>query len=286
MQLLRESNKGFTLLELILALGIVGFIVSISLGAIRLGASAQETGQLKVDTLQRLRLIQNQLGQKIKSSYPVFVFPEKSVFDKKNSQKKPERLLAFEGTNNSLRFVTFSSPLTSQGKSPWMHETVFYIGEHPQSGKSGIIMAERTITGEYNVAPVFNDSKEGRYFLLAEDVAYLKFRYYQMEKLSSAELAFEPDKSIAYKGQWVTRVKQVAFPTVFGELKKEEQDRLNFEKNNIMTLPRAVEISLGIREPVKVGSEEEPRVIFSPPIVIPLHSGMSFALPVKQDENT
>ena len=66
MKYLRESNQGFTLLELILSLGIIGFIVTISLGAIRLGASAQETGQLKIDTFQRLRLIQNQLGQKNK----------------------------------------------------------------------------------------------------------------------------------------------------------------------------------------------------------------------------
>jgi len=145
MKCLRESNQGFTLLELILSLGIIGFIVAISLGAIRLGTSAHETGQLKIDTFQRLRLIQNQLGQKIKSNYPVFMFREKTVFTSKNSQEKPERLLSFEGKENSLRFVTFSSPLTSQGKSPWTHETIFYIGEHPESGKSGIIMAERTV---------------------------------------------------------------------------------------------------------------------------------------------
>ena len=109
MKLLRESKKGFTLLELILALGIVGFIVVISLGAIRLGTSAQETGHLKVDTFQRLRLIENQLAQKIKSTYPVFVLPEESVFISKEFKKIPKRLLAFEGTSDSIRFVTFSA---------------------------------------------------------------------------------------------------------------------------------------------------------------------------------
>ena len=74
MKLLRQAQKGFTLLELILALGIVGFIVSISLGAIRLGTSAQEIGHIKIDTFQRLRFIQNQITQKIKSTYPVFIF--------------------------------------------------------------------------------------------------------------------------------------------------------------------------------------------------------------------
>ena len=285
MKCLRESNKGFTLLELILSLSIIGFIVAISLGAIRLGASAQEAGHLKVDTFQRLRLIQNQLGQKIKSNYPVFTFREKTVFPSKNSQEKPERLLAFEGKKDSLRFVTFSSTLTGQGKFPWMHETVFYIGEHPESGKSGVMMAERTIANKDNRSPVFSNLDQGHFFLLAEDVAYLKFRYYQMKKLSPSEIELQEDKSKKYEGQWVTSVKQNSFTTKLDEFTREQQARLNFEKNNKMTLPRAVEVSLGLREPSKQSSDEESRVIFSPPIVIPLYSGMRFALPVKSDEN-
>jgi len=285
MKLLRESKKGFTLLELILALGIVGFIVVISLGAIRLGTSAQETGHLKVDTFQRLRLIENQLAQKIKSTYPVFVLPEESVFTSKEFKKIPKRLLAFEGTSDSIRFVTFSAPLTSQGKPPWMHETFFFTGKHPESGKSGIIMAERTITSEHETTPVFNDSDHGQYFLLAENVAYLKFRYYQIEKLSPTTLESQTDTSVAYQGKWVTSVKQGSFRT-FGELKKDEQKRKDFENNNKMSLPRAVEISLGLIEPSKAGSKKERRVIFSPPVVVPLYSGMSFALPIKQDEST
>lgn len=284
MELLRESKKGFTLLELILALGIVGFIVVISLGAIRLGTSAQETGHLKVDTFQRLRLIENQLVQKIKSIYPVFVFTEESIFSSKDSEKKPTRLLAFEGTNDSLRFITFSAPLTSQGKSPWIHETVFYSGKHPESGKSGIIMAEKTITSEQETNHVFNDSDPGQYFLLAENVAYLKFRYYQMKKLSPTELESQTDKSTPYEGKWVTSAKLDSFRT-FGEFKKDEKERTGFEKINKISLPRAVEVSLGLYEPSKPSSSKEQRVIFFPPIIVPLYSGMSFALPIEQDES-
>jgi len=284
MILLRESKKGFTLLELILALSIVGFILAISLGAIRLGTSAQETGHLKIDTFQRLRLIESQLVQKIKSIYPVFMFPEESVFNSKKIKNNPIRLLAFEGTSDSIRFVTFSSPLTSQGESPWMHETVFYIGLHPESGKSGIIMAEKIISKQ-DKNFIFNDSGQGKIFLLAENIAYLKFRYYQMKKLNPTEPGSKTNRSIAYQGKWVTSVSQDSFNT-FGELKREEQERMDFEKNNKMTLPRAIEISLGLREPSKTGTTKEPRVIFLPPIIVPLYSGMSFALPIKQDENT
>lgn len=285
MKSLRNSNQGFTLLELILSLGIIGFIVTISLGAIRLGTSAQETGQLKIDTFQRLRLIQNQLGQKIKSNYPVFMFREKNIFTSKNAQEKPKRLLSFEGKNNSLRFVTFSSPLTSQGKSPWIHETIFYIGEHPKSGKSGIIMAERTVAPKNSAGSMLKKIDHDRLFLLAEDVDYLNFRYYQMRKLSPAEAEVLLDKSKKYEGHWVTSVAHNSAKTKSDELIEERQTRLHFEENNKMTLPRAVEVSLGLKELTRPNSKNEPRIIFSPPIIIPLYSGMRFALPLEHNEN-
>ncbi|MCH7624148.1 MAG: type II secretion system protein, partial [Nitrospinae bacterium] len=72
-----KNANGFTLLELILSMVMVGFILAISLGAIRLGISAQEVGQQKIETFQRLRIIGEHLSQKIKSSYPVFVPPPK-----------------------------------------------------------------------------------------------------------------------------------------------------------------------------------------------------------------
>ena len=285
MKLLRESKKGFTLLELILALGIVGFIVVISLGAIRLGTSAQEIGHIKIDTFQRLRFIQNQITQKIKSTYPVFIFQNKPVFASKNPKKNQRRLLAFEGTSDSIRFVTFSAPLTSQGKSPWMHETTFYNGEHPESGKSGIIMAERTITSGHKTKHVFNDSDQRQYFLLAENVAYLKFRYYQIKQLNPTKMEPRTDTSIEYQGKWVTSVKQNSYRAL-GELKSEEKERLDFEENTRISLPRAVEISLGLHESDKSGLKNEPKIIISPPIIVPLYSGMSFALPINRDENT
>ena len=283
MKHLRESNKGFTLLELILSLGIIGFIVTISLGAIRLGSSAQETGQSKIDTFQRLRLIQNQLGQKIKSNYPVFIFQKNTVFASKNSEENIEKILSFEGKSNSLRFVTFSSPLTSQGKSPWTHETIFYVGEDPKSGKSGIIMEERTVAPKNSTDPL--KIKNGRLFLLAEDVDYLKFRYYKVKKLSPAETELQIDKSKKYEGQWVNAIEHNNFQAKVGELTEEGQTRLHFETKNKISLPRAVEVSLGLNETGRHGSSKKIRTISPPPLIIPLYSGMRFALPLEDDKN-
>ena len=276
----RESNKGFTLLELVLSLSITGFIVAISLGAIRLGTTAQETGHLKTDTSQRIRLIQNQLGQKIKSNYPVFKFQEKN-----NSQKKPGRFLSFDGGNDYLRFVTFSSPLTIQGEPPWMHETAFYIGKHPQSGKSGIIMAERSTKNNNKISSTLNNSDNEKIFLLAENVVHLKFRYYQMKKINPIESSLQAKNSNEYQGQWVTSVNQ---NNLFKKSRNITEGQSNFFNNGILpkiSLPRAIEVSIGIKEPSRASPNSKSKIILSSPNIIPLYSGMKFALPLKDNEN-
>ena len=276
----RESNKGFTLLELVLSLSITGFIVAISLGAIRLGTTAQETGHLKTDTSQRIRLIQNQLGQKIKSNYPVFKYQEKN-----NSQKKPGRFLSFDGGNDYLRFVTFSSPLTIQGEPPWMHETAFYIGKHPQSGKSGIIMAERSTKNNNKLNSTLNNSDNEKIFLLAENVVHLKFRYYQMKKINPIESSLQAKNPNEYQGQWVTSVNQ---NNLFKKSRNITEGQSNFFNNGIqpkISLPRAIEVSIGIKEPSRASPNSKSKIILSSPNIIPLYSGMKFALPLKDNEN-
>ncbi len=280
MYIFRESSKGFTLLELVLSLSITGFIVAISLGAIRLGTTAQETGHLKADTSQRIRLIQNQIGQKIKSNYPVFKFQEKN-----NSQKNPERFLQFNGENNYLRFVTFSSPLTAQGKPPWTHETVFYIGKHPQSGKSGIIMAERSTENKNKLSSALNSSDDEKIFLLAENVVYLKFRYYQIKKLKPLENSLQDDKSNQYQGQWVTSVNQNTLSKKSSNITEEQPNFFNTDTLSKISLPRAIEVTIGIKEPSRASPSSESKIILSSPNIIPLYSGMKFALPLKDDEN-
>ena len=73
MKLQLNNQFGFTLLELILSLSIVAMIVALALGGVRLGIVARDVGEQKVDTYQRLRIISEQLKQKLQSTYPVYV---------------------------------------------------------------------------------------------------------------------------------------------------------------------------------------------------------------------
>lgn len=280
-----KNQSGFTLLEMILALSIVAIIVSLGLGGVRLGITARDVGEQKVDTYQRLRIISEQLKQKLQSTYPVFISQKDGVPIVQGPGKK-KRLLAFEGESSSIRFVSFATPLTATESATVSHEVKFYIGKHPETEKSGVILMERDISDGNIFSRVDSDST--RYFLLAENVSQLKFRYYQLKKLSPQEVEGD-DKSVQqFSGQWVNRVYMdpfelnVSTPT-------EANSVLAFEKTNKISLPRAVEITIGIIPTPKPGEEEldeEVEPVFSPPIIVLLNSGIEFALPpVEKEEN-
>jgi prepilin-type N-terminal cleavage/methylation domain-containing protein len=277
-----KNSRGFTLLELILSMAIVGFIVAISLGAIRLGISTQEVGRQKTETYQRLRIIGEHLSQKIKSSYPKLVPPPKILsLSTGAAVGSSKQLLAFEGKKNSIRFVTFASPIASTDNSVWAHEVKFYRGEHPKSGKNGIIMMEKDISPGNIFTKTPSSPANERYYLLAEDVAYLDFRYYITKKISPVEAGLQKEAP-AYEGKWVD---QILFnPPDSSQTGYEPGKDKPLPNDSVLTLPKGVEFSLGLLEPVAKGSDKKPKLISSPPVLLLLHSGMEFSLPI-QEEN-
>jgi prepilin-type N-terminal cleavage/methylation domain-containing protein len=273
-----KNQSGFTLLELILSLAIVGIIIALGLGGIRLGISARDVGEKTVDTYQRLRIITEQLTQKLQSTYPVFVVQKdsSSVAQKLNSSK---RIMAFEGKTNSLRFVTFASPITTQDSQ--VHEVKFYLGKHPETEKSGLILMEKDISKGDIFSRIIPRAETTRYYLLAENVTDLKFRYYEMKQLPPKELEVGKN-SPTHTGKWVNRV--FMDPFIVNQ-KVSTNPILAFERKNKISLPRAVEITLGITSKENEDTEEQPMVIFSPPIVVLINSGMKIAIPDEKEEN-
>jgi len=210
MKRLFKNQSGFTLLELILSMAIVAIIVALGLGGVRLGISARDVGEQKVDIYQRLRIISEQLRQKLQSTYPVFV-SQKDGTPVAQDSTSSKRILAFEGNSNSIRFVTFATPLTASDPTSLVHEVKFYIGEHPETGQSGVILMERDISDGSIFSRIDPGSDSTQYFVLAENVAQMKFRYYQMKKLPPQEVEGE-DKSVQqFSGKWVNQVFMARF---------------------------------------------------------------------------
>ena len=280
-----KNQKGFTLLELILAMSIVAIIVALGLGGVRLGISARDVGEQKVETYQRLRIISEQLKQKLQSTYPVFV-SQKDGVPGVTVPVTSKRILAFEGNTDSIRFVTFATPMTVSDPTTLTHEVKFYIGEHPETEQTGVILMERDVSGGDVFSRIDPRSDSVRYFLMAENAAQMKFRYYLMKKLPPQEVEGEDKTALQFSGQWVDRVSVETF-TQSQSGSSQTNPTLEFEKANKISLPRAVEITIGVIPQPKPGVEvedEELEPVFSPPIIVLLNSGMEFAVPPIEKE--
>jgi len=278
-----KNQKGFTLLELILAMSIVAIIVALGLGGVRLGIAARDVGEQKVDIYQRLRIISEQLKQKLQSTYPVFVSQINGVHGASASLSS-KKILAFEGNKDSIRFVTFSTPMSASDPKTLMHEVKFYIGKHPETNQNGVILMERDISNGDTFSKIEPRSDSIQYFVMAENVAQLKFRYYQVKKMPLNELDRLNKKPLKFLGQWNDSISMIPFEQSQGSSR---QPNLDFEKTNKISLPRAVEITIGISPEPKPGEEaagNDLETIFSPPIIVLLNSGMEFALPPVKKE--
>ena len=278
-----KNQKGFTLLELILAMSIVAIVVALGLGGVRLGIAARDAGEQKVDIYQRLRIISDQLKQKLQSTYPVFVSQINGV-PGATASLSSKTILAFEGNTDSIRFVTFSTPMSASDPKTLMHEVKFYIGKHPETSQNGVILMERDISKGDTFSKIEPRSDSIQYFVMAENVAQLKFRYYQVKKMPLNELDRLNKKPLKFLGQWNDSISMIPFEQSQGSSR---QPNLDFEKTNKISLPRAVEITIGISPEPKPGEEaadNELETIFSPPIIVLLNSGMEFALPPVKKE--
>jgi len=278
-----KNQKGFTLLELILAMSIVAIIVALGLGGVRLGIAARDVGEQKVDIYQRLRIISEQLKQKLQSTYPVFVSQINGV-PGATASLSSKTILAFEGNTDSIRFVTFSTPMSASDPKTLMHEVKFYIGKHPETSQNGVILMERDISKGDTFSKIEPRSDSIQYFVMAENVAQLKFRYYQVKKMPLNELDRLNKKPLKFLGQWNDSISMIPFEQSQGSSR---QPNLDFEKTNKISLPRAVEITIGISPEPKPGEEaagNDLETIFSPPIIVLLNSGMEFALPPVKKE--
>tara|TARA_B100001123_G_scaffold411299_2_gene507399 strand:+ start:134 stop:1000 length:867 start_codon:yes stop_codon:yes gene_type:complete len=281
--IISKNQAGFTLIELIVSLLIVAIIIALGLGGVRLGITARNVGEYKVDTFQRLRIITEQLTQKLQSTYPVFV-TQKDGIPLEQGATSSHRIMAFEGESDSLRFVTFTSPITATSQDSFIHEVKVYIGKHPETGKQGIILMEKEISGGDIFSTINPDAENTRYFLLSENVSQIKFRYYQVQKLQPKQIK-EVNNSPTHSGNWVNRVVMDPF-----EVTQETpiNPLLEFEKANKISLPRAVEITIEItssRTENKENLSEDAKTFFSPPIVVLLNSGMEIAVPERKEKN-
>ncbi len=159
----RRGGTGFTLLEVVVTLTILGFILLIISGAFRLGLSAWEKGESTREGYEKVRTISRLVCQQIKSSVPYKIKTEKAEGD----------YLAFEGRPHFLRFV---SALPIKAKQP--QGFVYAIYEFQEGGQEGgrLVYYEQRVLNKnfFEERP-----KEELSVSLIEGISDVQFEYFR-----------------------------------------------------------------------------------------------------------
>jgi general secretion pathway protein J len=159
-----SGRAGFTLLEVIITLTILGFIVLIISGAFRLGLSAWDRGEQTREEYQRQRTATQLISRQIKSVMPYKIKTQKAEGD----------YLAFEGKGQSLKFV---STLSLKAARPEGLVFAIYEFKEDQEGGRLVVYEKRVVNKDF-----FEEGpKEEEGVSVLEGLSNVRFEYYREE---------------------------------------------------------------------------------------------------------
>jgi general secretion pathway protein J len=141
-------QNGFTLLELIISIAILGIIILIIAGATRLGFRSVDTGEKKIESLERLKTSLTIMESQILSEIPL-------TYDEDGSKK-----YYFKGSRDSLQFSTNSSLLSGQRG----YVLASYRVVPDQNGKQVLYLSENSIGMENKTETKLLDGSDEIYF--------------------------------------------------------------------------------------------------------------------------
>jgi general secretion pathway protein J len=153
----RRDVRGFTLLELIIALSIVAALLAIAFGGLRVALAAWTQGEDRADAHQHLRGVAAVLARAVGSAYPY----------QASAGLSPDPVLLFRGAEQRLELVTQAPPFPPA--VPVAFSAVAIGLENTQEG-SALVIRQR-------VMPNREPFSEAPAMLSDTGVNRLEFRY-------------------------------------------------------------------------------------------------------------
>jgi prepilin-type N-terminal cleavage/methylation domain-containing protein len=111
---LGPDRRGFTLIEVILAVSIVAVVVLLATAGLRVGLRAWETGQRRADLQQESRALVELISESLAGTFPY----------QGRRGLSPERVVLFHGEPEAVHFVTSAPPLTLDVPAAPFHAVV------------------------------------------------------------------------------------------------------------------------------------------------------------------
>ncbi len=170
-----KNKRGFTLVELLIAITLSIVIFVILLAAMRLGYKSQATGMERSEQAQKVRIICDRVAWLLRGTFPFFL-------NKIDKQK-----LYFAGKSDQVGFVT--SSVDAYGSGPEDLAGLKWVSIF--TDREGLKIREKV----YFLEDVFDDSG-GKVYLLDPDVNTIAFEYFDIpegEKQGSWVSEWDPD---------------------------------------------------------------------------------------------
>jgi general secretion pathway protein J len=96
----RRADQGFTLVELLLALAIVGALLAIAFGGLRVAVGAWQRGEDRAEAHQHVRSVALTLARAMSAAYPY----------RASRSLAPDPVVLFAGTDKRVEFVSQAAP--------------------------------------------------------------------------------------------------------------------------------------------------------------------------------
>lgn len=124
------DGRGFTLLEVILAVSILAVVVLLATTALRVGLRAREAGQRRADLQQENRALVELVSETLAGAFPY----------QGRLGQSPDRIVLFQGEPDEVRFVTTAPPLALDTTAAPFHAVVLGL-----EGEDALRLIERLV---------------------------------------------------------------------------------------------------------------------------------------------
>jgi general secretion pathway protein J len=151
-----RRSRGFTLLEVLIAISIVGALLVIAFSGMRVAIAAWHQGEARVEAHQHVRAVAHILTRALGAAYPY----------RATKGTSPEAVVLFDATDKQLEFVTQSPPLPLQAPIAFTA-----VGIALEEGEApGLVVRERAL-------PNRDPFTEGTVVMRDPSVTSLTFRF-------------------------------------------------------------------------------------------------------------
>jgi general secretion pathway protein J len=152
----RRPSRGFTLLEVLLALSIVGAVLALAFGGLRIGLAAWRQGEDRAERFEHARNLQLVLAKALAGTHPY----------RGQMQAVEQPLVLFRGEPDAVSFVTVDPPFPAG--IPVVYTAVTLA--HQDAAPPGLIIRQK-------VLPNYNPFEAVKPSLTDTGIAAVSFRY-------------------------------------------------------------------------------------------------------------